>query len=179
MKNLLILALSTVAMSASAQSFKDPQFYWGANYSAWQAAQTEPNIDANFTLYTLEGIVGANLYPHVSVEARAGFGLGSNSESINGTQVEFESPYFASFYFRPYLENDKASLYGLIGGSIMDIKLASPSAEESETESGLSLGLGISFAVNRNADFRAEWKTLVNSDATDVRGGTIGFSYDF
>lgn len=178
MKKILFIALSTCA--ASAHAWK-PEFYAGSNYGSFQLEQSEPMIDANFTMLTLDVMAGIRVLPYVTLEGRVGSGLNKDGETPPnvGTRIEVETKYFASVYFRPELRNDKASLYGLLGYTTMEFE-TEPQGPNAETEQdGLSAGVGIGFVMNDRVDIRFEWKQIVNSDSVSARGGSVGFTYSF
>ncbi len=179
MKKVLLILLSTCA--ASAHAWK-PEFYAGSNYGSFQFEQSEPRIDANFTMLTLDVMAGIRVMPYVTFEGRVGTGLNRDSETVppeTGTRIEVETKYFASVYFRPELRNDKASLYGLLGYTTMEFD-GEPQTASSETkQDGLSAGIGIGFVVHERVDVRLEWKRIVDSDSMGARGGSVGFTYTF
>lgn len=178
MKKLLALALATTAVSAHAW---EPNLYLGSNASSWQYSQSAPDIAGNITLMTVEGLAGIELFPYVTIEARAGFGINSDSEDITTAPgiVELEATYYGSFYFRPVIENEKASLYGLLGYTTIEFDGTPQSALVELSQSGLSYGVGVSFVMSPRVDLHAEWRKLILADDMDMRGGSVGFTYTF
>lgn len=198
MKKLLLLGLSTFAISAHAW---EPSYYAGAGFSPWKINSQSTYLD--YTVQTLEGFAGINLFPYISLEARVGAGINEGRDTLYFIVAEdddgnpatpavdvlyaeratAEITYFASAYFRPYISNEKASLYGLLGITTIDIETNAYSVEgglpNSDTENAASFGLGVSFSMTPNIDVVAEWKKLINADDFDIRGGTIGFAYKF
>lgn len=180
MKKLLLAALSTVAMS-SAYAW-EPTYYAGSNVAFWQYKQHDATINANLSVRSLEGLAGATLTPYTSVEARFGLGFNTAREANDaGTGfAELEMPYFGSLYFKPHLTNEKASLYGLVGVTMVATEASLPGGNPLETETtAASYGIGVSFVINPRVDFTAEWRRLINADAYDMRGGSVGFVYKF
>jgi outer membrane autotransporter protein len=168
MKKLLLLGLSSLALTAHAWQ---PTLYVGGGASSWQFHPHQ--FGYNYTIGTLEGIAGVELSPYTSVEARLGAGLNSAREA----GVEMEANYFGSLYFKPQLRNEKASLYGLLGVTSVDMDVSAGLGSDTYTD--MSYGIGVSFVINPNVDFIAEWRKLINADEFDARGGTIGFNYRF
>lgn len=197
MKNLLLIAITTAAMSSAQALEFDPEFYAGSSYATWQFSQSNPNINSTLSIYSLEGIGGVKILPYISFEARVGAGLNSDKENLTrldiiedeeGNPVVVEVPdgsievameYFASIYFRPVIENEKASLYGLLGYTTATFDAEPADTNSEDTQSGLSYGVGASFVVNKRADVFIEWKKLINADAISMRGGSVGFTYKF
>lgn len=189
MKKLLLAALSTAVMSSMSSAYAwEPTYYAGSNVAFWQYRQHDPRINdtisisSDFPIQSLEALAGAKLTPYTSVEARVGAGFNTAREmNDQGTGFgEVEMPFFGSLYFKPHLTNEKASLYGLLGVSTVSIDASSVAGNSDETETtAASYGIGVSFAINRQFDFTAEWKKLINADAYDMRGGSVGFVYKF
>lgn len=179
MKNLLLIAITSVAMSSAHALDLDPEFYAGANYSTFQLSQTSPNVDASFSVYTLEGLAGVALTENIAIEARAGAGLNRDRVEVNGQTREVAAQYYGSLYFRPYLNNEKAGLYGLLGVSAISFDAEPKNVDGEDTQVGLALGGGVSFVTGPNSDFVIEWKQLLNSDAMTMRGVSAGFTYSF
>lgn len=194
MKKLLLLGLSTFAISAHAW---EPSYYAGAGVSPWKVNSQTSFLD--YSIQTIDGFAGIVLFPHISLEVRAGAGLNEGRESFYYVEEEIdpntnepvealyyttattEIKYFASAYFRPFISNDRASLYGLLGVTTVQIESNAYAIDlpRDDSENAVSYGVGVSFAVNKNIDVTAEWKKLINADDFDIRGGTIGFAYKF
>lgn len=187
MKKLLLIALTTFTASAHAW---EPELYAGSNVGFWQYKQSD--VFSSFTLHSIEGLVGMTLFPNLAIEARAGAGLTTGREhgtgladDGQGAEVEIDmytqiqTDYYASAYFRPFLKNDKASLYGLIGVTTIAMDNLYNGSSWSPTETDMSFGVGVSFVMTPSVDVTAEWKKLINSDEFNIRGGTIGFTYSF
>lgn len=196
MKKLLLLGLSTFAISAHAW---EPSYYAGAGFSPWKINAQTSYLD--YTVQTLDGFVGINLFPYISLEARAGAGINEGRDTLYfyGLADDDDDPatppveallagtataeltYYASAYFRPHITNEKASLYGLLGITTVEIDSNEYSVDmpKGDTENAASFGIGVSFSMTPNIDVIAEWKKLINADDFDVRGGTIGFAYKF
>lgn len=140
MKNLLLAALSTVAISAHAW---EPDVYVGANGASLQ--YKHQSVGTNFTINTLEGVAGMRLHEYIAVEARLGFGANTargdtlsvvtsvfdNSETTEVDETEFtitsadyevKSAGYASIYLKPMISNEKASLYGLFGFTNVEVE---------------------------------------------------------
>ncbi|MCR6653374.1 MAG: porin family protein [Cellvibrionaceae bacterium] len=194
MKKLLLLGLSTFAISAHAW---EPSYYVGAGVSPWKVNSQTTYLD--YSIQTIDGVAGIVLFPHIALEVRAGAGINEGRDTvyfldqetdpvtnevvdvIRGETATTELKYFASAYFRPFISNDKASLYGLLGVTTVQIEsnVYAIDLPRDDTENAVSYGVGVSFAVNKNFDVTAEWKKLINADDFDIRGGTIGFAYKF
>lgn len=194
MKNLVLIALSTLAVSAHAW---EPDIYIGANGAFMQ--YHNDHTPSNFTLNMVEGVAGLRLIEYVAVEARGGFGFNTARDTYyelvdtgtvdtdgnaifteNAIPGEVELGGYGSFYFKPMLENEKATLYGLLGYTIADVQHADSTAIWfDDAESDLSYGFGVSFKLWEKAELTAEWRKLINAEDFDIRGGSIGFLYTF
>lgn len=202
MKKLLLLGLSTFAVSAHAW---EPTYYLGSSFSPWKAETHSLPVD--FSIQTVEAVGGIVLFPHISLEARVGAGINEGRDTFYfwddeidpntgmpvldpdtqlPNQVLYEAAltaeikYFASAYFRPFISNDRASLYGLLGVTSVEVETNFDDwAAEDYSDTAVSYGVGVSFSMSPNIDLTAEWKKLINAEEFDVRGGTIGFVYKF
>ncbi|MBC6905867.1 porin family protein [Saccharophagus sp. K07] len=188
MKKLLLLGLSTFAISAHAW---EPSYYVGAGISPWKVQSHANSLD--FSVQTLEGFGGIVLFPHISLEVRAGAGINEGRDTFyyvdidpdTGDDALFAQPfgleitYFASAYFRPFISNEKATLYGLLGVTTLEFDTNLGGLTEDDTDTAASFGVGVSFTLSPNIQLNAEWKKLINADEFDIRGGTVGFSYHF
>jgi hypothetical protein len=172
MKKLLLLGLSSLAVTAHAW---EPTYYVGSGASFWQFAPHK--LNENFTISTVEAQAGVDLTPYTALEARIGAGLNTARETVNGFEMEMEATYFGSIYFKPQLRGEKASLYGLLG--MTSVEMDVNDRFESDTYTDMSYGFGVSFVMNPHVDLTAEWKKLINAEEFDARGGTIGFNYRF
>lgn len=175
MKKLLLIALSTFAVSAHAW---EPTFYLGGNLSSSQFKADQAPSD-NFTVLSFEGVAGVNLFDFLAVEGRAGAGIGDDSVTNGANTSTVAIDYLASFYVKPYLANDKATLYGLIGYTSVGVDTNDPSLSSEDTADGLGYGVGFTYHISPEMDFIMEWKTAVNADEFDISGGTVGLTYSF
>jgi opacity protein-like surface antigen len=165
--------------------------------SPWKINSQTTYLD--YSVQTIDGFAGIVLFPHISLEVRAGAGINEGRDTVyyieqetdpvtsevvdviySGTATT-ELKYFASAYFRPFISNDKATLYGLLGVTMVQVEsnVFAIDMPRDDSENAVSYGIGVSFAVNKNFDVNAEWKKLINADDFDIRGGTIGFTYKF
>lgn len=181
MKKLLLVALSTFAVSAHAW---EPTYYAGSSLATWQHSESNNNVvDTDFSFQSLEAVAGATLTPFTSVEVRGGLGLTtSHKTSDDGSEyAERAMPYFGSLYFKPHLTNEKASLYGLLGVTsvTIDKRDGRGAATREESTTAASFGVGVSFVMHPKVDLTAEWKKLINADEFDISGGSLGFVYRF
>lgn len=185
MKKLLLIALSTVAISGLATSANawEPSFYTGANAASWQYKQSD--LPSNFNIITLEGLAGITVFPYLAVEARVGAGITTGRETVwflnendeeEGITFEVDARHFASLYFRPQITNEKASLYGLLGITTIDLD---SDTGGSTSDTNASFGVGVSFVMNPAVSITAEWRKLINADNFNLRGGSVGFTYSF
>ena len=218
MKNLFLIALSTVAVSAHAW---EPEVYVGAGTAAWQYQHS--SSPSNFTTNTIEGIAGMRLAKFIAVEARLGVGLNSPNDDITFTTEETdpttnnkvkmvddfygesETAFYGSFFLKPMISNEKASLYGLIGYTMVDssfsslwttttttttpgtdtvpgvttVTTASTQSTYDDSEGEVSFGVGASFVMSAHTELTAEWRNVINNDVVKLSGGTVGFIYKF
>lgn len=190
MKKLLLIALSTFAVSAHAW---EPTFYLGGNVGS---AQINPNrVYSNFSMQSLEGVAGVKLFKYVAVELRGAVPLGVDSEWAK-TGINFNDPdddeddewvvsymqagleYYGSFYLKPFVANEKASLYGLLGYTSVGLDFE-PGLADDDTDAGPSWGIGFTYKLSPKVDFVLEWKEIIAADNFNIAGGAAGFTYSF
>lgn len=182
MKKFLLIALSALSVSANAW---EPKLYTGANLASWQFTQT--GFPMNFNITTVEGLAGIELFSYLALEARVGAGVTTgrdnqyfyneaDDEIFISDTYEVRVRQYASVYLRPKIENEKASLYGLLGITTMDLD-TDTGGTSSDTDA--TFGFGVSFVMSPNVDLTAEWRKLINAENFDLRGGSIGFTYSF
>ncbi len=181
MKNLLLIALSTIAVSANAW---EPEVYAGAGITAYQ--YQHDTTPTNNKINMLEATAGLNLIEYLGIEARIGAGLNTSTDTLrdaDGVAIstgEAEVNFSGSLYLKPQLTNERARLYGLLGYTTVDVTHTQNGVTVlDDSEGGLAYGIGASWMLWPKAELTAEWKKLVNSDDFDVRGGSVGFIYKF
>lgn len=179
MKKLLLaastLALSTFAVGANAW---EPAFYAGGNLTSSQYSRDAPEDSAaRFTILAVDAMGGADLFKYLAVEARLGIGYNEDSAGWADEKHDLRESYYASFYLRPQVKNERAALYALVGATAAEISSSNPDYEESDA--GPSFGVGVSFVVSPTVDVSLEWKQHIKTDDYNIKGGSVGFIYKF
>jgi hypothetical protein len=85
MKKLMLIALSTLDLSAHAAD--DKKFYIGGGASFWKLTDTDRG-DGNLNLTALEGIAGFEIFPWLAVEGRLGLGVERETDSFGYSAIE-------------------------------------------------------------------------------------------
>lgn len=152
------LALGLSAFSI-AQADASPAPYAGANLGI---ITVDAGTDLDFL--AAGGHIGAQLNEHFAVEARAATGLsddkGIDLDSYVGVLAKGMLPL-----------NNQLSLYGVVGYSRVEISNYWYSA----SDTGLTLGVGASYAVDRTTSFAAEFARLQEDVTALTLSGSIKF----
>ncbi|WP_455219084.1 outer membrane beta-barrel protein [Kaarinaea lacus] len=179
-RNLLVVFVAVVALlSHSAYARDDSYTYAGAdvNYSNLRAlgvTYNPINLRAKLGVVLLPDII-----PVLAFETQFGFDLTDDTNTINGRDVSLSINYFVGFYARAsYDFGDIASIYGLLGLAAAQLDGDTIFLED-DTETGLSFGLGATFAMPFDIDANIEVMQLVNGDAFEIYMASIGASYKF
>ncbi|MBK8327278.1 MAG: hypothetical protein IPL02_09885 [Moraxellaceae bacterium] len=88
---------------------------------------TYKNVDVNPEAFRLRA--GTEINRYLAVEAQAGLGTASDTYKVTGGQVDIKVDSFYSLFLRPQLNlTNTVSVYGLVGGTYIDVSSTSSSA---------------------------------------------------
>lgn len=173
----IFLAISLFSISTYAEAGTP---YAGLKYSAWNYDDSDA---PEFTLNSLEGVVGYSVNDRVSIEGRFGFGIGDDSDTEDGVKVELEIEKHFGIYVKPRMQMDGFELYGLLGLSRVELKadVSSNVAEIKVTddETSFSYGVGVDFNATNSIAVNAEWRKLIAGDDYDISGPSVGLSIKY
>lgn len=189
MKKIYLLALGLVALPVLADNFKG--FYAGAGVSNIQDYQDGIENLSRIKAFELSG--GYKYNDALDVELRLGKGLETghsryyfdSTGTLNtGTLTREIGPY-QTIYYRPELVNDEAKLYALLGYThvsssvtIKDVNGVEVS-RNSNSASGASYGIGISFVVDDHFNVNFEYKNICDGISGKPNFATIAMDYRF
>lgn len=124
--------------------------------------------------------LGNYLHERLAIEGHYTRGISEGSVTEFGVNIDLEVDHILSVFLKADLPlNERARMYGLVGMSTGKLKarasIASFSFGVSESDSGLSYGLGIeSRNTTGNIGFRAEYVVYLSEDDYDYNGLNIG-----
>lgn len=223
MKNLVLIALSTITLSAHAW---EPDVYVGANAASMNMKNNA--TPGSMTFHMIEGVAGLQLIENLAIEARIGGSFNTARDQFNLTlqtdipvmndsgtpddpsddvqemdafgdpvflaedvtfSQEAEMNFYGSVYLKPMIGNERASLYGLLGYTTVELEHSVSFTSRAagadsiylfdDSEGDVSYGIGASFNLWENAVLTAEWRRLINANDFDIRGGSLGFLYTY
>lgn len=195
MKQFAAILLSLASVSAAADNQQG--FYVGGNFAAVEFHDNS-NFDADandLTFRALEFVGGYKYSSALGAELRVGtnFDKREVTQEVEGGGTtntlyrEYAIDHYESIYYRPELANEEAKLYGLLGYSQVKRSLASYNTsggtfgneDSSDTESGISYGVGVGFVVNTDFNINIEYRRLIDKDDYEISAASLGVDYRF
>ena len=185
MKNKYLLIISLFLLlfpfSTTTNATEAGKSYAGAQYSF--ITYTENDIpDFNPTALVFRG--GYKLNKNFAIEARFGFGLGSDSQTISGINLDLEIDNLYGAYAVGYLPvSEKLDVYGIFGvtkGKLTaTASLGSLSASVTGDDSDISYGVGVDFNVTPKIAINLEYISYFSKSDFDASALSIGANYNF
>jgi outer membrane autotransporter protein len=147
----LIAALSSPLVLAVEKPYMGIDYQFGT----YQVGATEVSPEA----FRLTG--GTELNPYLAVEAQAALGTQTDVYATNGVSYDIKVKSFYSLFVRPQLSiSNVASIYGLLGGTYIDVSSSSNNANfasDKGFEKSFSYGAGIDFNISQNLRLNADY----------------------
>ena len=144
--------------------------YFGSTFT--YATYEEPGLELNPMTLGIRG--GKDFNDNFAIEGRVGFGIADDDfDIIVGNQV-FTLDAGINHYFSVYGKgtipvNEQFGVYGLLGYSHGKIEVSAPGiASVSDTDSGLSYGIGAEFSFTPTTRLSVEWLRLIDGSANGV-----------
>lgn len=147
----------------------------------------------NVEFNVVEGYVGYKYNGYLGVEARIGTALSSDdATTLSGTsKTEFDLNYYAGVYWRPEQKNEVAKLYGLFGYATTEIDQTALVLDQggnfvkpegglqSNSVEGFSYGIGVGFVLDEHFNLNFEYKSIIDTDTTELSGFALNVDYRF
>lgn len=154
--NRLTVALMTALCSSTLFAAEKP--YVGIDYQ--MGTYTQNNTDVNPETFRLRA--GTEINSYLGVEAQAGFGTASDVYNAKGVNFDIKVDSYYSLFLRPQLSiSDAISIYGLLGGTYIDVSSTSSNPSVAPSDSGFthteSYGAGIDFNVKNGIRVGADF----------------------
>ncbi|MDX5333632.1 MAG: porin family protein [Gammaproteobacteria bacterium] len=131
-------------------------------------------------LGALTGRFGHFFTDNLAVEGRIGFGVADDTVNVLGVDVDVELDNFMGVYGMAHLPvSNSASVYGMLGFTRGELTASAGGASFTETDTGLSFGVGVDFSLNETLSLNAEYARYLDESAYDVNGFAIGASFKF
>jgi outer membrane immunogenic protein len=181
----ILLAGSLLLSGSKAMAATEGDTYLGFQYSL--TAYDEKNITQEFNPTAAIVRLGMFLNPNFAIEGRLGTGVQDDTEFLSGlgsgNDATLELDQIAGVYLTGHLSlADAFSLYGLLGGSVVKGTASLPSIsglELSESNSGISYGVGADIYFLDNLALNAELIRYLDRSDFDLDAVSLGISYRF
>lgn len=171
-KSAVILALAMASAVSHAQTT-----YIGGSFGMVDYSESGVE-DASFT--AVFGRLGTFFNPNFSGELRAGFGLGDDTVTVMGTDVDVELNSLYGVFLRGGIEaNDVFYPYIALGYTRGEIKASAQGFSASESESDMSFGIGTDLTFNDGLTANIEYMNYFDKDGAEISGFSVGFSKSF
>ncbi|MCL2916464.1 porin family protein [Shewanella corallii] len=121
-------------------------------------------------------LTGYQYNDYLGLEARIGVGVGDDSNTANGTKVEYELDYYYGGYLVGTVPlTESFDLYALAGYAKAEATVKANGTSVKGDDSKFSYGGGLKWNANRNWTFSAEYLMLVE----DMDSVNVGITYRF
>lgn len=152
----LTVALVTALCSTTLLAAEKP--YVGIDYQMGTYTQNKTDINPE----ALRLRAGTEINSYLAVEAQAGVGTASDTYMANRVQFDIKVDSFYSLFLRPQLSISNAiSVYGLLGGTYIDVSSTSSKPTISPSDSGFthtaSYGAGVDFTIKNGVRIGADF----------------------
>lgn len=144
--------------------------YVGINFGFYTLEPEATSESAELT--SVEGRLGGYLNDNTALEARIGAGF--IGDEIGASNVDLA--YTVGAYSRVGLPLENVFPYLIAGFTRAEVSFDNPDVDDSETD--LSYGLGVDLNVF-NITVNLEYMSLVDKNATDLKGFTVGLTSTF
>jgi len=177
----LVVMLIPVVGTAMAADNKN---YLGLQYGVGEYSESGISEDFDTSMAILR--VGYNINSNFAIEGRLGTGLDDDTQFLaefSGTDVTFEVDSIVGIYGRGRLDlSERFSVYGVLGASQVKATVSLsglPDAENTETESSASYGLGVDMAFSKQWALNVEVIRYLDHDNYDLDIASAGVTYGF
>jgi len=119
---------------------------------------------------------------HYSVIAKYGTKLESDEGIVDERPVDFEIDSLYGVYFKSYMsQSSKLNLYFMAGYTKTQLTgdFGFNTGELSQSDDGVSLGLGIEYQLNRSLALTANYNRMFDGSEAKMDGMNFGVSYAF
>ena len=174
--------LIAVAFPVFSNPVSEGSGYAGGMFTQVTYDQDVASKDAEPT--ALIGRLGYFPTDYFAIEGRLGLGLSEDSVSATGpdgfggtmtVDVDFEIDRLFGAYAAGYLPlGDVAAAYGLVGITNVKATVSANGFSESDTDTGLSYGVGIDFYPSSGFGITAEYMQYLDESGYDLSAVSIG-----
>jgi opacity protein-like surface antigen len=171
-KTLLNTSVALVFGAVSFASTANDDMYFGGGLAVTELSEEGDEVSLN----VIHARVGKFFNENISLEARAGFGVGD--DDIDGIKVEL-SNYYGVYLRGGFPVNETLYPYAVLGYTRGKIKASYGGDSISSSESDTSFGLGVDIKLNEKAAINLEYLNYIDKDGAVLDGFSIGISSTF
>lgn len=179
---ILIAAVALVSSNAVFAATNPGDVYAGASYSTMTAKESPFSLDFG----VLNGFAGYQINDYLAVEGRVGVGIADESLDVfESSAVDVGVDYTAQALVKgSYHFSDVVSAYGIAGVAKNKYSFSQGNQSNSSSDTGLTYGVGVQFAISGNSALNLEYQKLPDMDMDDdagisVSALTVGYTYRF
>ena len=186
MKNLTkIVAPCLLALMSTTTFAQTSDVYADVGYTMLSTRVSSGGVTLASDPTMLRLMVGTEINENLALEGMAGFSMSDDEVKVNGislsslvsTSFKVKSAY--GVFIRPKtMLNDSVELFGRLGYTKANYSMAVASVNLSDSESGVSYGVGASYKLTEAAKITVDYTSYV-SDVADTDGITFGLRYSF
>lgn len=174
-KTLALAALAIASVSASAQTAGNSTY---AEVGYTSIGYTEPG--ASTTMGAVRLMIGKEFSQNVAVEGMLGFGASNGSGTFAGLPYDIKTNSMVGIYVKPKaMLTPELEVFGRLGYASSNVKAAVLGVSADGTNSGVSYGLGASYAVAKNVAVNLDYMSYYDKDGVSGKGATLGVSFKF
>lgn len=189
MKNklgLIALAGLLISVAGSGMASSENKMYVGLQYGVGE--YSESGISEDFETTMLMGRIGYNINPNFAIEGRLGKSLEDDDHVLPElcswcSDFTLEVDSIIGIYGRGRYElSEYFSIYGVLGVSEVEATVSVadfPDADNTETESSTSFGLGVDIAFSKQWAFNIEYIRYLDKDDFDLDIASAGVTFGF
>ena len=140
----IVCLIALFSCTSVAETYDNP--YMGIQYAFGDIGVAD--LSANFAPTTLVGRVGRYFRKHYAVEGRIAFPVHDDTKTISGTDTSVGLFGLLGAYGAAHLNlGERFSFYGIAGLSLAAVEKGTPVASDSDSQFGLSYGIGTDIDV--------------------------------
>ena len=169
MNRILCIIFATLI---SLNSYAQDNYYGASVTSIGYSERDFPDLD--FTSLNL--IAGQRINDNLDAEIRLGFGIDGETITLDGLNVDLDMDKFMGVYLKYSIESSGSILpYATLGYTHGKAKASVMDVSSSGSESDISLGLGVDFALGEEISLNIEYMNFMDTSTITADGISVGF----
>ncbi len=172
-KNVYLLLIFTIVPN---EVLAESDFYWGLSFQNGDFREDDiPRLSPKSAGIT----IGSRKNENFSLESRLMLGAESDETDLFIGDIELDIKYiFSGFLKFNSTPDSNMAFYGLVGFSKADFEAdLGYGIKESESDTGLSYGVGVEFGSPSSTKFTVEYVRYLNESSYTYNGVNIGFNF--